>query len=199
MRFALLTTIVLVTAADSGYARGYYIHTSSGSRYVQTSTPEQDAWADCDASNERARIRARVNDERSRNNAKRKARAENEGLAGAIAIGTFVVVAAIAWYCLSMAGQNIGNGCISFARNKVVYEHLDCNGQVFYVGMGNPERARDTTGRNDHWFAVACNGWSARIVAAGLSKSEALALEAHRIRSRGREGYRLTNIVRPLG
>jgi len=48
--------------------------------------------------------------------------------------------------------------------NKVVYEHIDNSGKVFYVGCGGAKRAYNKYGRNSKWEVVAEKGYTINIV-----------------------------------
>jgi hypothetical protein len=85
-------------------------------------------------------------------------------------------------------------------NNKVVYKHIRLdNDQVFYIGMGNQNRAYQITGRNQYWDHVYINyGHRVEILAKNLSEEDALDLEALLIESYGRliEGGTLVNLVK---
>lgn len=72
-------------------------------------------------------------------------------------------------------------------RNKVVYVHKKkTNGSVFYVGMGTLSRAYSTQ-RSNWWKGYAKKyGYDVEIIASGLTKEEAWALEIELIAKYGR-------------
>ena len=78
---------------------------------------------------------------------------------------------------------------------KVVYIHKRRdNGEVFYVGMGNRDRAYTDKGRNYLWKYVSkVYGINVEIVKDGLTKEEALKLESQLIDEYGRT--EITNLI----
>lgn len=84
-------------------------------------------------------------------------------------------------------------------NNKVVYRHIRLdNNKVFYIGMGNEDRAYQITGRNQYWDHVYINyGHRVEILANNLSEEDALDLEALLILEYGRliEGGTLVNLI----
>lgn len=76
-----------------------------------------------------------------------------------------------------------------------VYEHYRASdGSVFYVGMGRGKRFKTKDSRNIHWQRiVAKHGFSAKIIASGLTLEDAYQLEIDTILSHGKEN--LCNIT----
>jgi len=75
-------------------------------------------------------------------------------------------------------------------KNKVVYIHRKkTDREVFYVGMGNPDRPyqKSPTARSIFWHRVVDKyGYDVEILYTGLSKYEAYAIEMEMIRQYGR-------------
>ena len=76
-----------------------------------------------------------------------------------------------------------------------VYEHFrNSDGSVFYVGMGSGKRFNTKDNRNIHWQRItAKHGFSAKIIASGLTLEEAYQLEVATISAHGKEN--LCNIT----
>jgi hypothetical protein len=67
-----------------------------------------------------------------------------------------------------------------------VYEHINTDGTVFYVGKGYKRRAWWSRTRSAGWKKAAANGFEVRIVKANLSENEAYDLEVKLIAQHGR-------------
>ena len=74
-------------------------------------------------------------------------------------------------------------------KDFYVYEHRRASdGSVFYVGMGQGRRATTNGSRNIYWKRiVAKHGFTATIVASGLTLEDAYKLEVFLIKKHGRE------------
>jgi hypothetical protein len=79
--------------------------------------------------------------------------------------------------------------------DRCVYFHLrpDTN-EVFYIGIGRPERARNSSGRNKYWKKIVeiCRKPIVLIIANGLTMEQAVEIEKFWIKHHGL--HRLANI-----
>lgn len=80
--------------------------------------------------------------------------------------------------------------------NCVVYMHRKADtGDVFYVGSGLTRRARDVRGRNDIWTSIVeRHGFTVEVVAEGLERADARALEEQLIAQHQAGGAAEANI-----
>ena len=82
-------------------------------------------------------------------------------------------------------------------RNKVLYFHRRKDtGKVFYVGVGNLERAKAKDNRNQYWHNIVNKvGYDIEIVHTDLTWEEASVLERQYIKEFGRRDLGLGNLV----
>jgi len=82
-------------------------------------------------------------------------------------------------------------------NTKIVYFHIrKDSGEVFYVGIGNPDRAYDTWDRSIFWKRIVNKvGYNIEIIHTGLSLNEAIQYERKYIKKFGRRDLGLGNLV----
>jgi len=72
-------------------------------------------------------------------------------------------------------------------RNKIVYQHLKPNGEIFYIGIGSLKRSKSKSGRSNLWKNfVNKYGYTIEILYTNLTKEEAKNLEINLISYYGR-------------
>ncbi len=83
--------------------------------------------------------------------------------------------------------------------NKVVYIHRKAtNGEVFYVGMGNPDRPyhKSMSERSEFWHRIVNkHGYSVEVIRTGLTKREAFDIEMDLIELIGRRDKKKGTLV----
>lgn len=81
-------------------------------------------------------------------------------------------------------------------NNKVVYQHKKHCGEIFYIGIGEPERPFLKGSRNPHWNNVVNKyGYEVEVILTGLTWTEACEIERYLIKYYGRADLNLGRLV----
>lgn len=81
-------------------------------------------------------------------------------------------------------------------NNYVVYRHLKLNGEIFYIGMGDPKRPYNRSGRSVYWHNIVNkHGRIVEILAENLSCEEAYILEIKLVAFYGRRDLNKGTLV----
>lgn len=78
-----------------------------------------------------------------------------------------------------------------------VYGHFrKTDDSIFYLGKGKQKRSHSKSGRSDHWRSIAKkHGWYVKIIASGLTETEAYDLEVKAIKELREKGERICNVA----